>query len=103
VDVYLDNNASTRLAPEALDAMLPYLRDQYGNASSAHSRGREAKKALDRSRETLARVLAASQAECICFTGSGTEAINLAIKGAASAGAGKGTTLSRLPSSTPRC
>ena len=90
MDVYLDNNASTRLAPEALDAMLPYLRDQYGNASSAHSRGREAKKALDRSRETLARVLGASQAECICFTGSGTEAINLAIKGAASARRGKG-------------
>ncbi len=85
MNVYLDNNATTQLAPEVLDAMLPYLRHRYGNASSVHSPGREAKKALEGSRETVARILGAARPECICFTGSGCEADNMAIKGAAHA------------------
>lgn len=85
MNVYLDNNATTSLAPEVLDAMLPYLQDKYGNASSIYSLGREAKKALEGSRETIARILGASHSQCICFTGSGCEADNMAIKGAARA------------------
>jgi cysteine desulfurase len=88
--VYLDHNATTPLDPEVLEAMLPYLRENYGNASSLHSWGREAKKALEEARETLARILGASQKECICFTGSGTEADNMAIKGVAYANRQKG-------------
>ena len=83
MNVYLDNNATTPLAPEVLDAMLPYLKGTYGNASSVHTVGREAKKALEESRETIALILGASRKECICFTGSGCEADNMAIKGIA--------------------
>ncbi len=83
MNVYLDNNATTPPAPEVLDAMLPYLKGKYGNASSVHSVGREATKALEESRETIALILGASSKECICFTGSGCEADNLAIKGVA--------------------
>lgn len=81
MNVYLDNNATTPLDPEVLDAMLPYLKGKYGNASSVYAVGREAKKALEEARETIARILGATQKECICFTGSGSEADNMAIKG----------------------
>ncbi len=83
MNVYLDNNATSPLAPEVLDAMLPYLTRKYGNASSFHSAGREAKKALEESRETIARIVGAANPECICFTGSGSEADNMAIRGVA--------------------
>ncbi len=83
--VYLDHNSTSPLAPEALEAMLPYLRTRYGNASSIYSQGREAKRALESSRETIARILGAPNAESICFTGSGTEADNMAVQGAARA------------------
>ncbi len=85
MNVYFDNNSTSPLAPEVLDAMLPYLAGKFGNASSVHSWGREAKKALDESRETVARVLGAALPECICFTGSGSEADNMAIQGIARA------------------
>ncbi len=88
--VYLDNNATSPLAPEVLDAMLPYLTAKYGNASAVYSAGREARKAVEESRETLARILGAANKECICFTGSGTEADNMALRGAALALRGKG-------------
>jgi cysteine desulfurase len=83
--VYLDNNATSPLVPEVLDAMLPYLKEKFGNASSVHSVGREAKKALEESREAIARILGASHKECICFTGSGSESDNMALRGVARA------------------
>ena len=80
--VYLDHNATTPLAEGVLDAMLPYLSDQYGNASSAHSLGRAARAAVDQAREHVAELVNAKPQQII-FTGSGTEANNLAIKGVA--------------------
>jgi cysteine desulfurase len=91
MNVYLDNNATSPLDPEVLDAMLPYLRNKFGNASSIHSGGREAKKALEAARETIAGILGASVPEGIVFTGSGSEADNMAIQGCARALRHKGT------------
>jgi cysteine desulfurase len=85
MNIYLDNNSTSPLAPAVLDAMLTYLRGKNGNASSIHAAGREAKKALEESRETIARIVGASRPECICFTGSGSEADNMAIQGVARA------------------
>jgi cysteine desulfurase len=90
MNIYLDNNATTPLAPEVLDAMLPFLKGKYGNASSIYSVGREAKKALEESRETIAKILGATSPGSICFTGSGSEADNLAIRGVARALQDKG-------------
>ncbi|HET7319294.1 MAG TPA: aminotransferase class V-fold PLP-dependent enzyme, partial [Nitrospirota bacterium] len=83
--IYLDNNSTTLPAPEVRDAMLAYLRGKYGNASSIHAAGREARKVLEESRETIAHILGAARPECICFTSSGTEADNMAIRGVAGA------------------
>src|SRR3990167_5681688 len=87
--VYLDNNATTPIAPEVLEAMLPFYRDNFGNPSSIHAFGREVKVAIDEAREQVAALLGAA-AEEIVFTSSGTEADNLAIKGTAHALRGKG-------------
>lgn len=87
--VYLDNNATTPVAPEVVDAMVPMLREDFGNPSSIHRLGREANAALDRSRAAVAAFLGANADE-IVFTSGGTEADNLAILGtAAAAGSGK--------------
>ncbi|MCL1829094.1 MAG: cysteine desulfurase NifS [Oscillospiraceae bacterium] len=86
--VYADNAGTTRLSETALNAMLPYLRDKFGNPSSVYSFGREAKKAVEESREKIAAALDALPSE-IYFTGSGTEADNWAIRGAFSKNAGK--------------
>ncbi|MGZ6316689.1 MAG: cysteine desulfurase family protein [Anaerolineales bacterium] len=83
--VYLDNNATTPVLPEVFEAMRPYLLEQYGNASSIHRHGQEARSAVERSRESVARLLGCSQSE-IVFTSGGTEADNLAIFGTVSAG-----------------
>lgn len=80
--VYLDHTATTPLDPAAFAAMTPYFADKYGNASSIHSYGQEAKAALDESRDTIARLIGASSGEVI-FVGSGTEANNTAVKGLA--------------------
>lgn len=80
--VYMDNAATTALSSEVLNAMMPYLTDIYGNASSVHSFGQDAKKGVDKAREQVARAINAAFDEII-FTGSGTEADNIAIKGAA--------------------
>jgi cysteine desulfurase len=80
--IYLDYSATTPLAPEVLEAMRPYLTDHFGNASSIHGFGREAKVAIDAAREKLAAALGAQPQE-VAFTGSGTEAANLAILGVA--------------------
>jgi cysteine desulfurase len=87
--VYLDYNATTPLAAEALAAMLPFLRDSFGNASSIHAAGRAARAAVDDSRERLAAVLGVRPHEII-FTSGGTEACNLAVLGIARAHAPRG-------------
>jgi cysteine desulfurase len=78
--VYLDNNATTRPAPEVTDAMLPFLREGYGNPSSVHRFGQEARKAVDEARHLIAHLIGASDSELL-FTGGGTESINTAIRG----------------------
>src|ERR1700722_13350643 len=78
--VYADYNATTPLDPQVLEAMLPYLREHFGNASSVHIFGREARAAIDDARVRLAKLLSAQEGE-IVFTGGGTEADNTAIFG----------------------
>ena len=80
--VYFDHSATTRVLPEVVEAMTPYFLDKFGNASSIHSFGREAKSAMEDARTKLAGLLNADPKE-IVFTSSGTEADNLAIKGVA--------------------
>jgi cysteine desulfurase len=87
--VYLDYNATTPLAPEAMEAMLPFLREHYGNPSSIHGAGRMARAAIDDARDRMAALLGARPHEII-FTGGGTESDNLAILGLARANADRG-------------
>jgi len=87
-NIYLDNNATTPLHPEVLEAMLPGLRENYGNPSSIHSFGRSARVQLDEAREKVARLINAQSSEII-FTSGGTEANNLALLGVAFKGKGK--------------
>ena len=79
---YLDHNATTPLDSRVLDAMLPYLRVQYGNASSRHEFGRAARRAIDEARQRVACAIGAHPTEVV-FTSGGTEANNLFIKGVA--------------------
>lgn len=79
--IYFDNNATTQIAPEVFDAMAPYLGSSYGNPSSAHSLGRQAKGVVDRARQSVADLLGASNAGEIVFTSCGTESDNWAIAG----------------------
>lgn len=81
-NVYLDNAATTKLSPEVLDAMMPYLTEEYGNASSIYSLGSTAKAAVEKSREVMANELNCKTSE-IFFTSGGSEADNWAIKGVA--------------------
>lgn len=83
--VYLDNNATTPLLPEVFEAMRPYFAEHFGNASSIHHHGQETRAALERARESVAKLLACRASEVV-FTSGGTEADNLAIFGLASAG-----------------
>ena len=78
--IYLDYNATTPPHPQVLEAMLPYLRENYGNASSIHAEGRTARTAIDRARSQVAKLLGANDDE-IYFTSGGTESNNLAIRG----------------------
>jgi cysteine desulfurase len=82
--IYLDYNATTPLLPEVVDAMLPFLRDHFGNPSSSHIFGKKTKEAIEHAREQLAQLLHANSDE-IFFTSGGTEANNLAIRGVAEA------------------
>jgi cysteine desulfurase len=90
--IYLDHAATTPLRREVLDAMLPYLGGTFGNPSSTHTFGRAAREALDDSHARLAGAIGADARE-IVFTSGGTEASNLAIKGAAWAGRARGARL----------
>lgn len=82
--VYLDNSATTPVAPEVVEAMLPYLTEKFGNASSIHFFGQEARAALDKARHQVAALVNARPNEII-FTSGGTEANNFAILGLAEA------------------
>lgn len=79
--IYLDNNATTRVAPEVFAAMQPYLGDVFGNPSSAHTLGREMKRAVEQSREQVASLIGAAEPAEIVFTSCGSESDNWAIRG----------------------
>ncbi len=83
--VYFDNSATTPVLPEVFEAMQPYFSEQFGNASSIHHHGQETRAAVERARESVARLLHCRGAEVV-FTSGGTEADNLAIFGTAGAG-----------------
>jgi len=87
--IYLDHNATTPVDPEVLDAMLPYFKELYGNPSSIHIFGQEAKRGMEHSREQIASLINADTSE-IVFTSGGTESDNLAIKGTLSSGHARG-------------
>ncbi len=82
--VYLDHNASTPVHPEVMEAMLPYFGERFGNPSSVHTFGREAREGLEIAREQIAHVLRVGKEE-IVFTSGGTESDNMAVKGVAMA------------------
>ena len=81
--VYFDHNATTALDNQVLDAMLPYMTDQHGNATSRHAYGRIARNAIEQAREQVAKAVGAYPSQVV-FTASGTEANNFAIVGIAS-------------------
>jgi len=83
--VYLDNNATTPVLPEVLEAMQPYFAEHFGNASSIHHHGQETRAAVERARESVAALLGCRPSE-IVFTSGGTEGDNLAISGLTRAG-----------------
>jgi cysteine desulfurase len=89
MSIYLDHAATTPLRSEVLEAMLPYLTEHHGNASSPHAAGRRARQGLDEAREGIASIVGGKPRE-IVFTGGGSEADNLAIKGAAWAASAHG-------------
>jgi cysteine desulfurase len=87
--IYLDYNATTPIAPEVVEAMLPFLREHFGNPSSSHAYGSAAHEAVERARARVAGLIGCRPHE-IVFTGAGSEANNLAIKGVAFARRGQG-------------
>ncbi len=87
--VYLDNAATTRVRAEVLEEIMPFFSEKYGNASSLHSFGTEAREAIEKSRDKAAKILGVKPGE-LFFTSGATESDNLALKGAAFAGKRKG-------------
>ena len=94
--IYLDYAATTPTDPEVVEAMLPYLSEVFGNPSSIHSFGQEAKAAVEEARDKIAALIGA-RGEEIVFTGSGTEADNFALQGTAYASEGKGNHIITTP------
>jgi cysteine desulfurase len=88
--IYLDHAATTPVAKEVVDAMLPFFTEKFGNASSLHSFGREANRALEDSRETIVKRVNAGKEHNLVFTSGGTESNNLALKGVVFANREKG-------------
>jgi cysteine desulfurase len=93
--IYLDNGATTKVDPEVVKAMDKFHLESYGNASSVHHKGQEAKRALEESRKIIARSIQAKPKEII-FTSGGTESNNLALKGIAFANKGKHIIVSKI-------
>jgi len=93
--IYFDNNGTTLLDPKVLESMLPYLSQQYGNATSRHLFGRSARQAIERAREQVADAAGAHPSQVI-LTGSGTESNNLAITGIASINQGNAIAVSAI-------
>ena len=93
--IYFDNNGTTLLDPRVLESMLPYLSQQYGNATSRHLFGRSARQAIERSREQVADAAGAHPSQVV-LTGSGTESNNLAITGIASINQGNAIAVSAI-------
>ncbi|MCX6735279.1 MAG: cysteine desulfurase family protein [Candidatus Peregrinibacteria bacterium] len=89
LEIYLDHAATTAVDPQVLEAMLPYFSEEYGNAESLHTKGQNARMAVDKARETVAKALHCQATEII-FTSGGTESNNLAILGVAHANEKKG-------------
>ena len=87
--IYMDHAATTPVSQEALDAMMPFFRDNFGNASSLYGLAMESRKALDESRSSVANILGCRSSEVI-FTSGGSESDNTALKGAALAQIGVG-------------
>ncbi|NLJ89413.1 MAG: aminotransferase class V-fold PLP-dependent enzyme, partial [Clostridiales bacterium] len=87
--IYMDNAATTKTRPEVVEAMLPYFTELYGNPSSVYEIASQSKRAVDESRQVIAKALN-TRIEDIYFTGSGSEADNWAIKGTAEAYKNKG-------------
>ncbi|MDZ8120392.1 cysteine desulfurase NifS [Pontiella agarivorans] len=83
--VYIDNNATTQIAPEVTEAILPYLTEHWGNPSSMHNFGGQVKRALDTAREQVAALIGAEHPNEIIFTSCGSESDNMAIRGAVDA------------------
>ncbi len=79
-EIYLDNNATTKPAPEVVAAMIPLLQDFYGNPSSVHRMGQRARQMIEESRAKIAELITCGEAELL-FTGGGTESINTAVRG----------------------
>ncbi|HNW27247.1 MAG TPA: aminotransferase class V-fold PLP-dependent enzyme, partial [Spirochaetota bacterium] len=80
-NVYLDNNATTMIAPEVLDAMMPFLKERYGNPSSMHAFGGSVAREVALARMNVARLVGADNDYEIVFTGTGTESDNMAVMG----------------------
>ncbi len=91
-EIYLDNGATTKVDPKVVEAMVPCFSEKYGNASSSHTFGQDAKDVLEKARRIIAKSIGA-KAEEIIFTSGGTEANNLALKGVAFANKNKGNHL----------
>jgi cysteine desulfurase len=103
--IYLDHNATTPLLPEVVDAMVPFLREHFGNPSSGHVYGRRAREAVAQARQRVASLLGCDDDEVI-FTSGGTEANNLAIRGVTEAREGRShvvTTLIEHPATERPC
>jgi cysteine desulfurase len=105
--VYLDYNATAPLLPEALEAAVPYYTSVWGNASSIHRQGREARVAVEDAREQVAQLIGADNPLDIVFTSGGTEAVNLAIRGYAYGNRARGqhiiTTRAEHPAALDTC
>ena len=99
--IYFDNAATTAPDPRVLEAMRPYLDEFWGNPSSLYVEGRQAREAVDRARAQVASLLGAEPGE-IVFTGSGTEADNMALQGVLLAAGVSGAHLVAMPSSIRR-